>query len=366
MRLCYIVFFLLLTAYCFPIFAQELEEKPTYQVGIKGGYGFIIDHSPVMQYITNQHIQRQSLYFEKQSFGDKEWHQRFQFPRLGLIINRYQLNNRDHLGEAYALAPYLNFSLVGNKSIQLRLKTALGLGYMEKPFDIKENHKNVAIGSQFNLFFSVAVESEFLLFNNGGITLGVNYDHYSNTGYQKPNLGINLPQLESGIFYRFGEERERKIIEEESFKREKGEWILFGGFGINEVSSNNKKYVASALSLSREKRLNYKSSIALSVDLFYNPAQIEMLRTDSIFIDKGIENLQLGLSFYHLLHFGKFGVITQAGVYFKTENKDLTNFYQIVGGRIQLNNKLSGYFGLKTHFAKAEYLLFGINYRLNE
>ncbi|MEX2379302.1 MAG: hypothetical protein WD530_01050, partial [Vicingaceae bacterium] len=70
-------------------------------------------------------------------------------------------------------------------------------------------------------------------------------------------------------------------------------------------------------------------------------------------------------SVYHLLHFGRFGVITQAGYYLKTENDELGNYYHLVGGRIALNNKLSGYFALKTHFAKAEYFTLGVNYKLN-
>lgn len=345
-------------------FTQEGNNTTAYRIGLNTGMGFIMTHSPSMKYITAQHIGKQELYFEKSTDGSKIWSQRYGFPEIGLGLSRFQLNNKAHFGNALALAPYFNFTLTENSWARLTLKPALGIGYVQKPFDVAENHKNVAIGSQINLFFSVSLNGEFDISETFGINLAAYFSHFSNTSFQKPNLGINIPTIESGVYYRFGDNVIQRKLPEEKYERKKANWMLLGGFGINEVTAGNKKYLASSLSISREKQVNYKSSLALSLDFYYNSSQIESLRADSIYIDHGIDNLQVGLSFYHVLHFGKFGVISQAGYYLKSEDESLTRYYQLAGGRIQLNERLSGYFGLKTHFARAEFLLVGLNYRL--
>lgn len=357
-----ILFLLMVSSYC----TGFTQEKAAYQIGLGSGYGYILAHSPDMLYITAQHIEKFDTYFEKNTFGKYAWQQRYGFPQMGLSLSYFKLNNPEHLGNGVSLAPYLKFQLNQSEKIKLKLRTALGLGYLSKRFHPQENYKNNAIGSHFNLFFSVWLGTEIPLSTKLNLTLAANFSHYSNTAYNKPNLGINVPTVEAGLSYNFGEKQTVELKTEKPYERTKAYWQLTSSFGINAIYPPNKvKYMASTFSLGREKQLNYKSTLGASIDFFYNPAQRAALKQKDIYIDKGWENLQSGLSVYHLLHFGNFSVMTQAGYYFKTENEELGNYYHAVGGRIALNNKLSGYFALKTHFAKAEYFTLGFNYKLN-
>src|SRR5690554_3066404 len=364
MKLIKSIFIILL--FCISSNAIAQEETNTYTIGTNGAYGFIIPHNPGMLYITAQHIQKQEVFFEKHTFGEKSWHQRYGFPSMGLSLAHFYLNNPRHLGNATSLSPYLSFQL-NNNVWKLKLRTALGIGYFSKRFHADENYKNNAIGSYLNLFFSVAFRTEVRLLPRLDFVLGANFSHFSNTGFSKPNLGINLPLIETGFNYHFGERQTAKAIEEATYQREKAFWSLSAGAGINAVyPPDGVKYLASNLSFEREKRINYKSSIGAAVDFYYNPAQRVALKRKDIVVDKGWDNLQYGLSLYHLLHFGKFGVITKAGYYLQTENEELGNFYHMVGGKIAINNGLNGFFALKTHFAKAEYFMIGLNYQFKQ
>lgn len=360
------VTFLLLFQLCLCVLVAA-QEKHSYQVGINSGYGFIITHSPGMRYITAQHLEKFDAYFEKNTFGSAAWHHRYGFPQMGVSLTYFKLNNPNHLGNGFSLSPYLKFQLNNSQLFQLKLRTALGLGYLSEKFHPEENFKNNAIGSHFNLFFSVCLGLDIPISERLNFNISTNFSHFSNTAFTKPNLGINIASIEGGFAYSIGEKKEKKTTEEKAFVRKKAYWQVTSSIGINEVDqTNKKKYMATALSLGREKRLNYKSTLGGALDLFYNPAQRVALKRKEVEVEPGWENLQSGISIYHVLHFGKLGVLTQAGYYLKTKDKELGNFYHIVGGRVEISPKLSGFFALKTHFARAEYLSIGINYQLKK
>jgi len=357
-------FLFFLFVFVFQLSAQE-KTLPAFQAGIKGGYGFIIPHSPAMEYIASQHVSRIELYAEKNTFGTRAWQSRFQFPRLGLTFNYFNLNNPEHLGQAYSFAPYMNFNLWGQKDIKLRLRTALGAGYIEKPFDPLDNFKNESIGSYINLFFSVQLETEVYLNQFLGLSVGVDYAHFSNTSFAKPNKGINIPSVQTGLIYRFGEEQARSSELGKEFEIPKGFFRASLSFGLNEIyPPEGDKYLASYLSLGYEKRVSPKSSLGLNTDVFYNPAQREALERESIYIDKGWENTQLGISATYTIHFGRFEPYFLAGYYIKKADEELSSVYTIFGGRVHLTDRINAMLALKTHVASAEYLTIGLGYRI--
>ena len=345
--------------------AQEQDSVPTYKIGLRTGVGFIIPHNRRMSFVAYQHIGKREIYLEKNTFGQQAWHHRYGFPKMGLSLTYYQLNNSRHLGNAFSFAPYVNFALLNRRKLDLHLRTALGGGYLEKPFDVESNHKNTAIGSKFNLYFSISFEANIDLYKNIGISFGASFSHFSNTAFQKPNLGINIPTIESGLYYRLGKKRQLILKEEDKLKNRQSSWVLTTGGGMNQtLRTVDKKHFANALLIGREKQVNYKSSIGASLDLFHNPGRRKSAALDSINIRKGFENIQFGLSLYHVLHMGRLNVIAQTGYYIRSKDKDVGNIYQMIGGRIKVNHRWNGFFALKTHLARAEYLLVGISYQL--
>lgn len=349
------------------LLAQE-NSFPKYKLEAKIGYGFIITHSPSMEYITNQHLENIEFIFEKSLNGYKEWHQWYSFPSFGFGFNYFNLNNPKHLGHGFSLAPHYNFFIVKGSKTNVKLKTALGLGYITKPFDSQENYKNVAIGSGMNLFFSLKLQANIRLSKYLDIIIGPGFSHFSNTSFSKPNLGINIANIEGGLAYHFGEKvsyLKKRDEEIKEFKAGELSFLLRGGFGINEIyPAEGDKYFASVLTGMGEKRLNRKSSLGSSFDVYHNPANRAELANDSIFINKGWETVQMGIGIYHVLHLGDFGVGFKWGFYLKNENEDLGFMYHEFFGRFGLNERLNGVISLKTHFAAAEYLMLGLSYKL--
>lgn len=365
MRLGYIVLLFSCLLSLSTLIAQEKKIK--YLVGLNRGGGYIIEHTPSLAYLAQTHISKWELYGEVKSLGEQSWHQRYHYPSYGISLNYFDLNNEEHLGKAYALLPYFKFNVwTPSELFLLRFRGGIGLGIIEKGFHPTENYKNIAIGSQLNVFFSFCLTSEYTISDRTSIILGANLSHFSNTAFQKPNLGINIPTLDLGLQQRFGRLKEKKVWDEESFKRKEGQWQMYLAAGINELDAiSGRKYMATAFSIRREKKLNYKSIIGAGIDFYHNPTYRLALEQDSIFINRGMENIQMGTSFHHILRFGRISNIVQLGVYLNNRNNKIGNFYQIVGGKYHFNRRWKGMIALKTHLSVAEYLMFGFEYSIN-
>lgn len=345
---------------------SQSDSVRNYTIGFSYAGGYIINHSPTIGYVANRHITATEVFFEHNTYGHKVWHERYNFLKMGLMFRSYQLNNEEHLGDAFAVAPYFKFNVLKKRIFQLRFKTSIGLGYIEKTFDVEENYKNVAIGSHINMFLSVLMESSIRINPRLSWNLGVGLDHLSNTGFKTPNLGINMPLINSGLSYDIGKTNSYQKHNENAFQRSGAYWQLTGGFGFDEnYPPNGNKFIAGALSITREKRMNYKSSIGYGLDFFYNPAQKEIIEIESGPISAS-ENIQIGASVLHLLHFGKLIFTSQLSVYLKNKNKDLGSIYHVFGGRYPITDKVNAFFYGKTHITRAEYIIMGLGYRLGK
>jgi len=349
----------------FSPFSNAQEQNAPWRIGLKYGGGFMITHSTIMEYVSEQHFNKSELIFEKRLNGNKEWHQNLGNPYAGASFSHFQFNKNEYFGNAYSLSPYYSFILAQKGNVFVLLRTTVGVGWIEKPFDLEENHKNVAIGSNLNLFFSVLSEFHWKIHQQWDLSTGLNFSHFSNTGFKNPNLGINLPSAELGIVYQFGKDPEL-INQNENSSRELTDFFQFRlANGISEnYPVEGPKFVATAFSLEYEKEISRVSNLGGGLDLYYNPAQKSKLAQDSIYIDSGWENLQIGLSMNYLLNFGKFSSGVKAGFYIKKEDDELKNVYQEIYGQHVVWKNLSAFVSLKTHLARAEYLLFGLKYSL--
>lgn len=344
------------------LFSQSDSTKQ-YTLGFNHARGFIIKHSPTLSSLANRHISMSELYIEQNTYGKQVWHQRYNYLKIGFSLKHFNLNNKQNLGNAISIAPFLKINIINKNNFSLRFKPSIGLGYIAKRFHADNNYKNVAIGSHLNLYISAFVMANIKVLKSIYWNAGIGLDHLSNTGFKTPNLGINMPFVSSGLSIDLGNSIEKQKTTEGSYVREKAYWQLSTGVGLNEINPpNEKKYLASALSITREKKMNRKSSLGFGIDLFYNPAQKAALERDTISINN-FENIQVAFSALHLLHFGKLTFTSQLSYYLKTENQELGNIYHVFGGRYPIGEQTNVFFSGKTHIDKAEYILVGFGYR---
>lgn len=343
--------------------SQE-NTKYIHSIGIRSGYGFITTHNSTMLYFTNQHIPKLELTYEKTNNRAKAWENEYQNSNFGLGLSNFAFNN-PILGTATAIYPYMNINLLGKNRLQWKFRGAIGMGYISKPFDEKTNYKNSAVGSSLNLYFSFFTELSYQLTPKFSINTAVDFSHFSNSSYRKPNLGINIPSINLGLKYHVGKSQEITQAIKPELKDKKTHLEIGGAYTFHQIYPiGGKTYHAKNLSLSLVKRINYKSSLIASIDYFHNTAIQDELARDTIFVSEGWGSSQIGIGIGHYLHFGKFSMGNHIAYYLKNENIFLRPFYIGFSGNYQLSDRLKGFVCLKTHLAKAEYLLIGFKYQL--
>jgi hypothetical protein len=328
---------------------------------IKTTYGFLIVHRPVLEILQEQHAYGLEFSYLKPADGSKSFQEKFLFPDVGWTIAWFNLGNPDRLGSGIAVYPFINFPLHIKKDWRFHVRYGIGLGYVEKVFDAKENVKNAAIGTHLNgvMHFDLNIEKE--ISDKTLISLGAGITHYSNGSTGIPNLGINMATANLSVMHYFGE---KKAIHPNSKKIpvRKGEFQGFLAGAFKKIyPPKGKTYAAGTVSFSYFHPIKQKSSWGIGLDLFYdNSLQERLERAEKTGISNG-DNLRPGIYGSYELRLGHIGLLANMGVYPYTKWKGDGNFYHRIGSRYYFD-KLYLLMNLKTHFAKADFIEWGIGY----
>lgn len=346
--------------------AQSDTVQRLHSISLRTHYGFMLTNSQILDYITHQHLRAYEISIEQQTSGSKDWHSIYGLPKVGMALYITDYDKKEQLGTAYALYPYLDFKIKSGRIHKINFRAGAGLAYLSKVFHQENNRKNLAVGSKLNLSFGFQLASEWMLSPSLQLSTGIALTHFSNTSYQKPNQGLNLPTAHLALKYSFGEVVVKEERELPQLQGEKWETSLHAALAVNEIyPAGGEKYLAKILSLNVDKRTGLKSRWGGNLDLFYNPANIQIMKNDSTPLSSDIKNIQVGIGISHNLIIGNFGLYTLAGYYLSSKNKKNDGpFYHKVGGRYMLNEKWILNLMLKTHFASAEFLEIGVGLKI--
>lgn len=353
-----LIFFILLlqNLYCI---GQEL---PPFNLRAKVEHGFVMIHTPKLDYIVKEHIQGLELEWSRQTFGEKQWHQRYNYPSWGVLYSIRELGNNKLLGKGHALIVNTQFPLIRSKTWDAAFSIGTGPAILEKKFHHQENYKNIAIGSHLNLAIRFETSLNYKIKNAGALGVALAFNHYSNGAFTSPNLGLNIPTVGFTYTYFFGEKKPLRsdTIPASKTGFEKTVMLLTGVKEIAPPGGDKFLVLAGAFSLS--KKLSYKSRLGAGLDLIHDPSAGERLQRDSIEYTT-IDNIKTGLFLSHEWMVSGFSLITQAGVYLYAKKNTEGNLYQRIGFRYSWNEKYFLNVALKTHFANADYGEWGIGYR---
>lgn len=337
------------------------------QLEAKWNGGFLWAHSPTVAYLQRQHTMGGEFSISKPISGQKHWHTFYEHNIVGLAYQHYYLGYNDVLGSANGLYLFSRFNLAGQKSTHLRFSLGTGITWLSKTFDKDENHKNVTIGSHLNALvnFQLLLDQRISrhLYFNAGLTL----THYSNGAFKTPNLGLNLPGVTAGLAYRMYPEPTPNRFQKSEFERAHG--FIFSvvmAVGRKEIyPPNGKGYGVMTLSFNMVKPLGIKSGLILTFDLFNDRTIPAIIKRDNPATQLSYgQTIRPGIAFGYDLWLGNLNFIFQAGVYPYTYYKGDGKIYSRLGWRYRLPYGFMANLTLKTHFAKADNIEFGIGYVL--
>ncbi len=322
--------------------------------------GFLMPHHDDMLYLIDGHVLGGELSFSKTVDGSEDWHHYFAMPRWGVSLNAYKLGS-EYMGEA--ISGRLFFDLPTGKSRLFSLKISIGAGWIERPFDEDDNVRNSAIGSSLNA--SVGLEGVLNIPLNEKLVLtpGLGIHHYSNGAMKMPNSGINLAMLRVGL--RFGNNVAPAIEDRKSqFEKGKSEFLFGISGGMKEIKPiGGEKYGIVNLFGIWQKRLSPKSTFGAELGVNYNESLQYRAQEDQESELDPSENYRFYVAGLYYLHFDPIKIRLSAGSYLAPNFTDDGNVF-LRYHLMYTFGKFEIFTGLKTHYAKADNIELGMQYRI--
>lgn len=331
-----------------------------WSVGLNLHKGFIIAHRPAMVHLQKQYSTEVELSFLKTVDGSKTWHLHYNYPQYGLGYKFFDFGNREELGQGHSLFGQVIYPLIRKNRLRMGVRVGVGIGYVEKPFNVTDNYKNLAIGTNLNGYVNTGIRFQFITGKKFQWNAGIDFAHFSNGSFRKPNLGINLPSLTVGGIYYVGNPLTQKNPEDEIPKR-KQEFTATIAFAIKEVyPPNGKKYAVNILHFQYHHPLHRKGFVGGGIEGTIDrslPFQLEEKADGHSYFSN---TLRSGIFGSAGLRMGNWDGYFQMGVYTYNRYKEDGNIYNRLLLRYAITPKTFVSFGLKSHFGKADYFEWGL------
>ncbi len=347
-------------------FSQETQ-KSSY-VDVNYFKGNIALHNDDVLHLITGHPEGVIVSWNKKTFGENDWEQRYGYPDYGVSFTYQNLKNKV-LGNNYAL--YAHYNLYFFKR-NLMFRIGQGLAFTSNPYDKFKNHKNIAFGSKFmSSTYAMINYKKERIFNKFGLQAGLSLLHYSNANVKAPNTSINSITVNIGVTYNLNDKDPEFIttVTNEKFVDSVKYNLVFRS-GINESDVvGSGQYAFYIFSVYADKRINHKSAFHLGTDVFFSNFLKELIYYNSVAfpennVDGNEDYKRIGVFAGHELFVNKLSLLTQLGyyVYYPYDFEGRTYFR--VGLKRYFGKKWFGALTLKSHGAKAEAVEFGIGIRI--
>ena len=342
--------------------AQAPVPAAPYLVGAAALGSFIVAHKPAVKHLAASHPTGFELNVQRQTTGTAPWHAWYRYPQIGLALVYYDYHNPT-LGRSYAASVYLNkpFWRTARQQVSFRLGT--GLAYFPRPYDPATNHKNTVVGSRLNATLQARAEYDLALSAHLGLLLGLGLNHYSNGATRKPNFGLNLPALSLGLNYYQQRQFRRQPLAPNTRPADLGQtfWNLSTSYGFKQVGElDRNQYSVYSLTLAVGRRVSRKSSLLLGAEGFNDRSLAAQLRDTARAGAPRPDVKKAGLYAGHELLFGRLALVTHLGLYVYNPYKSNQFYYERLGLKYHLTNRLFGEVDLKAHRAAADVVEFRV------
>ncbi len=305
------------------------------------------------------------LNIAKPTLGNKLWQLENNLPTLGLSFQIIDYKNPKELGNAYALAPYVEIPLNKEEKLsRLYMRLCWGISYLDKPFDIANNHKNVAIGSHWNAYVQFKWFWQIPLSKTIQFEPGITFNHASNGKMKNPNLGLNLLGASASLNFKIPGKTQIKVnqVDSSTKVKSKNELLFFTAIGLNERTIGGSKYGDYVVSAAYQRNVRNTHKFSLGSDVYYDGNyQIDYKNVFGEF-PTGLECFRISARAGYSYNVGRLSFPIEVGAYIYQKTNPDAILVSRIGLRYYFANGLVAHWGLRTHYAVAYNFEFGIGY----
>lgn len=363
------IFAFLIIFLCYGAKAQNhLEQAIEYRQKL----GFLAAHRGVMAHMPRSAAWAGEISYVLRTKGFKAYHWAYKFPTFGATLFYGQVGNQAILGNYIGTYGFTELPMISFRNYRMDFKFGLGLGYNGHPYDPINNPNNVAVGSTVNGMMCMAIKSTYS-YKRNAFTLGLDITHFSNAAWKVPNFGINMPFVSIGYARTLKSLPQFNSFEGDKFvpmnlpiKERKFHRWFYSATAIVSAKQmmpvGGKRYPVFGLNASAKRFFGYKAGLELDLDVISKQA---ILDYQPLITKSQWEILQVGVFAAYLVPLDQFHFVFGMGAYVKDKYSPEDPFYHRIGARYYFKNGLLINFTLKSHWARADYMEYGIGYTFN-
>ena len=340
--------------------SQDLLRLPgTYGITGRISYGFLIAHREALMPLQEAHLRSAELSISRLSTGTSSWEEDFRLPETGFQLEVIDPGT-EKLRTTVAVYPYVDFPLLGISNRKVWFRYGIGLGYITKTFDPKENFKNAAIGSHINGVLHLDLHYRGAIGEHSALEIGIGITHFSNGSTKVPNLGINLPKIDLGYRRYIGDPVSVGVRKTEPSIRPASWQVYLAGAVKETYPVLGKKYPAGTANVLYTFSTVTRSRFGVGADFFFD-ASLAARYARINGSTRPNADFRPGLYGAWQMRIGAVGIGFNMGIYPYSVYKEDGFFYHRIGLRYHLKH-LFVCTNLKTHYARADFIEWGIGW----
>lgn len=343
------------------IYVNSYSQK-TYGVDASFKHGFLMVHRSTMSHLPQEHVQACEVSIFKRMQNFKEWHKTFHYPEVGAALLYSESGNTPVLGRFYGAFAFLRLRFFEHKKSGFYVKLGSGLGYSSKVFNQENNPKNNAISSHVNALIQFSFLYQYR-FQKNRLGFGLDMTHFSNGATTLPNLGLNYAYFTVHVGRYLEQEIKHKDFTHFDSNPNEKQWnysIIAIGSTEDTYPLGNKKKPLLALRASAQKSFKPGVGFESGMDWMYKPS------VDSYkpFTTKNPETtIMMGLYASYFAQLNRLQIHLGMGTYLRDEYDWEGMLYHRMGFKYVFPKGLLLNLTLKSHWAKADYVEYGIGYQ---
>lgn len=359
MRIALLIFLL-------PLFCFSQEPKiDDWNVSLKGKSGFLAAHRGTMGHLAKDRLFAGELSFSKR-MRSKDWSEEYRNPYAGVTLYGSNLGNKEILGYGFGMYGFIEFPWARTEKHVFTSKLGAGVGVVTKVYDVAKNPKNVPMSTYLNAVICLGIQGRWYIKPEHALVYSLDMTHFSNGSSKVPNLGVNMPFIGLGYEYTF-KKKELPGVELKTFERvpffKSWNVSLVGILSDKEIfPTGGKRYPVYSLSGMVFKQFKPKVGMEIALDVI---SKQSILRYRDYIAKSQWDILQIGAFAGYTIPLDRFRFVIGMGGYIKDRYNPDALFYHRVGMRYQCHNGLLLNLVLKSHWAKADYIEYGIGYTFN-
>ena len=365
------ILFLIRLCLLLGIASSELEAQNEIScvqnsVGLEYGFGAIFKHSQQIEHLSNANPNTLELHYRR-LMNDRLWSKKLKNPSLGLMFSYTNMDQSEILGDILILGTYMGIPILRDDNDLLEFRIGTGLTYGTNKFNLDNNRRNNLYSTDFSGLGYLRLSLIKEISNDLDFSAGMGLVHFSNGSFRLPNLGANILSINSGLYYKFGEQTtiDKKVkLQKPNNDTVKYHLNIVYGYGSKESfpvnSGRNDIYT---LMFMMERKTQSLSSWMLGLDINKNTGLEQEL--NYLFPEKEYKNdYRVAAISAYSLNLGKFSALGHIGVYLYSPVQAPRFYYTKIGFRYEIINNLSLGLHLKAHAGVADFVEYVLVYKI--